>query len=55
MWYTDDCGDVATFNNLEKYFNVLRAFVPSYGYTPQQQIIKKYIYPSSEPTIYPPS
>jgi len=32
---TDDCGAGATFDDLEKYFDLLKVHGPSYGYTPQ--------------------
>jgi len=35
LWYADDSGAGATFDNLEKYFDLLKVYGPSYGYTPQ--------------------
>ena len=35
LWYADDSGAGATFDDLEKYFELLKVYGPSYGYTPQ--------------------
>ena len=35
LWYADDCGTGATFDDLEKYFDLSKVHSPSYGYTPQ--------------------
>jgi len=35
LWYADDCGAGATFDDLEKFFDFLKVDGPSYGYTPQ--------------------
>ena len=37
MRYADDCGAGATFDGLEKHFDLLKVLCPSYGYTPQPQ------------------
>jgi len=37
MSYADDCGAGVTFDDLEKYFDLLKVLGPSYGYTPQPQ------------------
>ena len=37
MRYADDCGAGATFDVLEKHFDLLKVPSPSYGYTPQPQ------------------
>ena len=35
QWYADDSAAGATFDNLQKYFDLLKVYGPSYGYTPQ--------------------
>ena len=38
LWYADDSGVRARFDDLEKYFELLKVYGPSYGYTPQQHV-----------------
>jgi len=40
LFFADDCGAGATFDDLEKYFDPLKVLGLSYRYTPQPQ---KYI------------
>jgi len=35
LWHADDSAAGATFVNLQKYFDLLKVYGPSYGYTPQ--------------------
>ena len=35
QWYADDSAAAATFDNLQKYFDLLKVYGPSYGYTPK--------------------
>ena len=35
LWYADDSGAGASYDDLEKYFELLKVYDPSYGYTPQ--------------------
>jgi len=35
LWYADDSGAGATFDDLDKYFDLLKVHGPSCGYTPQ--------------------
>jgi len=36
LWYADNSGAGTTFDDPEKYFDLLKVYGPSYGYTPQQ-------------------
>ena len=39
MQFADDYGAGATFNDLEKYFDLLKALGPSYGYILQPKLL----------------
>ena len=39
LWYADNSGALATFNNLERYFNLLKRHGPARGYFPDSNKI----------------